>query len=138
MMGQKRSQLRSRYWIRIITDRVMNMHVKCFCNLFVSESLKKRKNRIIKELMVQKFRPSVYIITLSQGEQNHLEFFSALLLQQHIFENEDLFVVGIANGYEDAIDLVEQIVQQVIAQTGGTDIRRYIVEQQKEFEESRV
>lgn len=138
MTEQKPFQLQNRYWIRIITDRMMIMQVQCFCNLFVSKSLKKKKNRMIKDLMEHKFYPSVYIITLSQGEQNHLEFFSASLLQQHIFENENLFVVGIANGYDAAVDLVEQIVQQVLARTGGTDIRHYIVERQKEFEESRV
>ena len=114
------------------------MRVKCFCNLFVSESLEKKKNQVIKELMEKKIHPSVYIIYLSQGEQNHLEFFSSALLKQHVFDNKTLFVVGIAKGYDDAMYLIEKITQQVLTETGGTDFRHYIVEQQKDFEESRV
>lgn len=112
------------------------MRIKCYCDLYVSASLESKKNQILKNLMENKLQPAVYVLTLSQGEQNHLEFFSALLLKQHVFEHTDLFVVGIADGYDDAVYLVEEITQEVLDETGGTDIRGYIIEQQRQFDKN--
>lgn len=111
------------------------MRIKCYCDLYVSEGLKKKKNAVIKKLMDRTLQSALYILTLTQGEQNHLEFFSALLLQQPAYDDRSLFVVGIADGYDAAMYLVEDIVQEVLDQTRGTDIRGFLLERQKKFEE---
>ena len=46
------------------------MKIKCYCDLYVSESLKNKQNQILEEVMEQRPRPSVYLITLAQGKQN--------------------------------------------------------------------
>ena len=63
------------------------MQTKFFCDLYVSEGWEKKKLKLIKKLQKNKLQPSVYVITLSQGKQNHLEYYSSLLLKQHIFDN---------------------------------------------------
>lgn len=114
------------------------MRVKCFCDLYVSGLLKNKENKVIQNLMEEKLQPMIQVITLARGEQNHLEFFSALLLKQHIYEDQELFVVGLADGYEDALYLVEEIAQDVLEKTNGTDIRGYITARQNEFEKGRA
>ena len=79
-----------------------------------------------------------YLIVLAQGEQNHLEFFDSMLLQQKIFSIHDLLVVGSAEGYKGALELVEEIMQEVYNETGGTNIRNYIISKQKQFEEGDI
>lgn len=106
--------------------------------MYVSDTLKRRQNKVLNDLMERKVHSGVSVITLAQGKQNHLEFFPALFLQQHFYDEEELFVVGLADGYYDAADLVRQITQEVLDETGGMDIRTYISEHQKIFEESRV
>lgn len=118
--------------------RVAEMRIKCYSNLYVSELLKKRKNKVLMGLMGRKPQPGVTVITLASGEQNHLEFFSALVLQQHFYDEKELFVVGLAEGYEDAAELIGQIVQEVLDKTKGTDVRGYILKEQTNFEESRA
>ena len=44
---------------------------------------------------------------------------------------EDIFVVGLASGYEDAVYLVEEIIREVYEKTGDVDIRSYIRDQEK-------
>ena len=75
--------------------------------------LAEEKGKNSKKLKENKLQPQVYVITLSQGEQNQLEFFSSVLLKQSIFEHSKLFVIGIADGYDEALFLVEEIVQDV-------------------------
>lgn len=47
-------------------------------------------------------------------------------------------MVGIADGFEEALYLVEKIAQEVYDVTGDMKIRKYLLEQQKKFEEGKV
>lgn len=111
------------------------MRIKCYCNLYVSSGLQKKKNQVLKKLMERAIQPNLYLLTLAQGEQNHLEFFPSLLLKQPAYENATVFVVGMADGYDAAAELVEEIVQEVWDRTNGTDIRGFLEERQRSFEE---
>ena len=70
--------------------------------------------------------------------QNPLEFFSVLLLKQHIFEDAGLFVVGLADGYEGALELTEEIVQDVYQKTNDVRLREFILNNQKQSGEGSV
>ena len=50
------------------------MRIKCYCDLYVSDGLKRKKNKILKKLMDRTLQPSLYILTLARGEQNHLAY----------------------------------------------------------------
>ena len=64
----------------------------------------------------------------------YLEFYSSMLLKQHIFDREELFVVGIADGYMDALYMVERITDDVFRETGNAEIRQYLLARQDEYE----
>lgn len=111
------------------------MRIKCYCGLYVSEALEKKKNQVLQNLMEGKLSRPVYILTLAGGQQNQLEFFSSLQLLQPYYEEKEVFVVGLAGDYGSAADLTGEIVQEVFERTGGTDVRSYILEKQTAFEE---
>lgn len=100
--------------------------MKFYKNLYVSEYVEKKKEKIINKLKQGKIPFSYYIIVLLEEGENQLEFYSTSLLYQEKLREEELFVVGIAAGYEDAIYLVEEISKEVYENTGGVDIRSYI------------
>lgn len=114
------------------------MRISFYCDLYVSEELKYKKERVIQKLEENILQPTIYVITLSQGEQNHLEFYSAMLYKQHIYEETPVFVVGLAKGYEDATYMIEKIVDDIYKQTQDTDIRGYILQRQQDYKEGRV
>ena len=89
------------------------MQVKIYCDLYVSECWQEKKEKIIKKLRQNRLQPQVYVIALSQGEQNHLEFFSSMLLKQRVYKNTGLFVVGIAAGYDEALSITAEIADHV-------------------------
>lgn len=114
------------------------MQIKFYCELYVSEYLVHKRERIIEKLKKNQLQPSLYVITLSQGEQNNLEFYSSMLYRQSICEETPVFVVGLAKGYEDAIKLTGEIAADIYLKTQGGDLRDYIKGRQKEYEESGV
>ena len=103
--------------------------IEFYHNLYVSECWQKKKGKIVKRLKENKLQPQVYVITLSQGEQNQLE-----LLKQSIFEHSKLFVIGIADGYDEALFLVEEIVQDVYQETKSANARQFLLTDQAEYE----
>ena len=84
--------------------------MRYYKHLYLTEGLEKKKEKIIRKLESGKLQPSVHVITLAISEKNQLE---------------------ITKGYEEAVELVEQIVQEVYEQTGGCDIRSYILEKEQ-------
>lgn len=113
------------------------MQVKFYCDLYVSEDFETKKEKIVKKIRSNKAQPQVYVLTLAAGKQNHLEFYSSLMLRQKAFHDQQLFIVGIANGYDDALYMTQDIVEEVYEKTKDTDIRGYIESKQKEFEKER-
>ena len=65
-------------------------------------------------------------------------FFSSVLLKQSIFEHSKLFVIGIADGYDEALFLVEEIVQDVYQETKSANARQFLLTDQAEYEKKRA
>ena len=103
------------------------MQITFYCHLYMNENLKKKEAKIKKKLSANNL-----VIAFSQSPQNQLDFFSSLLLKQHIYENTPLFVVGLADGYDSALELIRQITEEVFAATQSVDIRHYILQKHNE------
>lgn len=106
--------------------------MKYYKHLYLSEGLRKKKKKVIRKLDKKKFQLDVYLITLAAEEKNQLEICRSLLLLQPAYPQKEYFVVGIAKGYEEALELVEQIAAEVYNETEGADIRSYILRKEQE------
>ena len=98
----------------------------------MQEGLEKKKDKIMKKLDKKKLQPNLHVITLASNPENHLDIISGKFLFQPSFPQEDIFVVGIVKGYEEALQYVETIIQEVYHETGGTDIRSYILRKEQD------
>ena len=70
---------------------------------------------------------TIYIIALAKSD-DQLDIFHCSLLQQRFYDKKDLFVVGLASGYGEAVDMVVALTEKVAAETGGADIKKYILD----------
>lgn len=98
----------------------------------LEEKKEKKKEKIIRKLEQGKLQVDIYVLTLAGNERNHLEIYPSALFLQPDFPNENFFVVGITKGYEDAVELVEEIAKEVYNETEGADIRSYILKKEQE------
>ena len=87
--------------------------MKYYKHLYLSEGLEKKKDKIIQKIEAGKILPGIFLVTLAPDEKNQLEIHRYLLLLQPVFHRENLFVVGISKDYEEALELVEEITQEV-------------------------
>lgn len=100
--------------------------------LYLEEGLEKKRDKMIDKLERNKLQFGVFLIVLSQNGNNHLELLDSKLLLQKDYPKEDYFVVGIAKDQTGAIEIVEEILQEVYNETKGADIRSYILKKERE------
>ena len=86
--------------------------MRYYKHLYLTEGLEKKKEKIIRKLEAGKLQPGVHVITLAVSERNQLEIYPTIQFKQPAFPEQELFVVGITKGYDEAVELVEQIVQE--------------------------
>lgn len=103
------------------------MMIRCYRKLYVSKKLKEKQYSIIKDLTEGIYSPFLYIITLAKSTPNHLEFFTASMLHQEIYQRDILWIIGLADSYDGAAELIQEITQDVVKITGGTNIKKYFI-----------
>lgn len=104
--------------------------------MYISECLIDKKSKIINQLKKNRLLPGVYVISLSRGGQNQLEFWSSVFFRYHFYENSTLFVVGLAYGQEECLEIIRQITEKVYKETGGSDLKKYILQRQNNYEKT--
>lgn len=112
--------------------------MKFYHDLYVGKSLEKKRDKIIEKLESNKLQLSCYVIALTENPKNQLEFFDSVQLMQKNFQRSSMFVVGLASCYVEALDVIREITEDTYLKNQNADIRGYILEQQREFEEGKV
>ena len=106
--------------------------MRFYRHLYLSDGLEKKKEKVIRKLEKNKLQYDLYLVTLPVTEKNQLEIYNSALFKQPDYPVGDLFVVGLAKGYDTALELVEEITRTVYNETKGTDVRSYILEKERE------
>ena len=106
--------------------------MKYYRHLYLSDGLEKKKDKIIRKLQKNKLQYDLYLVTLPETEKNQLEIYNSALFKQPDYPVKELFVIGLAKGYDTALELVEEITRTVYNETKGADIRSYILEKERE------
>ncbi len=102
--------------------------MRLYKKLYTSPSLQKKKRQIVWKLKLGKTMPFIYVITLS--EQNDLmNIYHNVVLNQSYYRKNPPYVIGIADSYWAAVDLVQKILLDVSAQTGGYNIKTFCYHQ---------
>ena len=112
--------------------------MKYYYALYMDERIREKQEIVLKNIEDNKWQLEKYLIVLTKNEKNHLEIFNSVLLMQQSMSKDDLFIVGITSGYTEALEIIEKIAQEVYDKTGGIDIRKYILQKQREYEERNV
>ena len=109
-----------------VTGKDQDDSMEFYRKLYVGSSIKDSE-KVKWKLKHNAGQFSVYVIALSQSD-DQLDIFHCCLLKQRYYSRENLFVVGIAGNYGEAVEIVVQLAGEVAAATGDGDIKGYILE----------
>lgn len=104
--------------------------MKWYRELYVGESAKKKQYEIIWKVKHGIGMLNVYLITLPSNDKNLLDIFKASVLKQKHFRNvifrKDIYIVGIACGYDEAVELSADIVNDIYNKTKTFKVKDYL------------
>lgn len=100
--------------------------MRFYKELYVGEEVKNLTKKKI-NLKIGKGFLNFYIITLAKND-DQLNIFKASQLKQKLFDKKSLKIVGIANNYNEAVQLVVQITEDIYKQTGNANIKQFFAE----------
>ena len=104
--------------------------MKFYKNLYVSDGYKKKKEKLIQKMKDGKYPLSAFVLVLIENGPNQMEFYPTAMLYQGYLMTDNLYIVGLAESYIDAVYMVEEITREVYESTGTADIRSYMKSQE--------
>ena len=104
--------------------------MKWYRKLYLGDNAKKEKYKVFGRIRKGRFQLDTYLITISHNPNNLLDIYSANVLKQPYFKKKSnlnrIYVVGLAKGYDEALEIVRVIIDEVYQQTGAFDISSYL------------
>lgn len=106
----------------------MAERVRYHSNLYLSEGITEKKlDKIKKKLEKKPLLSGVFLIAVSANPSDQLDIFDARQLVQSYYEKNPPYVIGIAGSREEAVTLVEQIVQECLRERGDCALKEYLL-----------
>ena len=99
-------------------------------DLYVGESIVHKTKKVKWMNMHYGGQIGIYVITLASNTQNLLDIIPSYELMQKGYPKKDMVVVGLAKGYDVAIEGAASIVEEVYHSTGSFAGRAYLAENQ--------
>lgn len=100
--------------------------LKWYKNLYKGDTVKRKAPEIIRKVNHGKLLFDIYLVTIASNQENLLEIISANQLRQKYIRQNCPEIVGIADTYWEALEVVMQIVTETYQKQGDADVRRYL------------
>lgn len=94
--------------------------------LYTGESIQDKSEKIKWKIDHNAGQIQIYIISLAANPENLLDIIPAWEVMQKFYPKKNLFIVGLAKGWEEAVEVVQRIVLEVYENTGGFGVREYL------------
>lgn len=96
-------------------------------DLYVGYNLLDKKRQVIRKIKNGKPQLNKYVITLPQNDYDTLEIYLSNILNQKWYRDSDMVVVGITEGMEEAMDMIQLIIMDCLNDTGEVKVKKYIM-----------
>lgn len=100
--------------------------LKWYKKLYIGDNAKKKASSVIRKIEKGKLVFDIYLVTLASNEENLMEIIQANQLLQKAVRRRCPMIVGLADGYGEALELVQKIIEETYHSQKDTDVRRYL------------
>lgn len=105
--------------------------MRWYHNLYLGSSIAHKAEKIKWKIRHNAGQIDIYVITLASNPKNLLDMIPAQELMQKAYPKENLYIIGLARGYEEAIELIRQIIDEVYQKTGVFSVSSYLKEKKE-------
>lgn len=101
--------------------------MRWYKNVFLGVNAGNNIRQVIKKIRKKKDLHDIYIVTPAENDSDLLDIYDAVHFFRRGFKQPKKKIVGVAIGKEEAYDLTGAIINQVYRQTGGFDVKKYLL-----------
>lgn len=95
-------------------------------NIYISEEINKRKvNKITKKLKRKKYIRDIYFLTCIKESKNPVEILLSTELYRLMEKGNNILVIGVAYGRDNAFELVRDIFDDVYTKYSNVDVESF-------------
>ena len=105
--------------------------MRWYKDLYVGYNLLDKKRQVIRKIKNGKPQFNKYVIALPFNDYDVLDIYPSYVLMQKLYKQSDMVIVGICEGIEEALDMMQLIIMDCLCDTGGVKVKEYILEQMK-------
>ncbi len=95
-------------------------------DLYMGAKAKRRRFAIIQDIREKKSKANVYVITPPSNGNNILDIYPTETILKDYYEDKEILVLGIAQGYQEALTLAGRIVDEMYKKTGCFRIEEFL------------
>lgn len=99
--------------------------VSWISRLYISENMKKKKDRVVASINNREATFGIYCIAFASHPDNLFDILDANELLFPHYKKTEVRIVGLAKGKEEAINLVQKMLLEVYDNTGNFNVRTY-------------
>ncbi len=103
-------------------------------SLFLGTGCQSKQKTLKRRISKCRPHPGVYLITLPTQEHECLEIIPSALPLQSEYPGDDLRIIGMALTRDEAVGLVEQIIQETYSRRGDLDVEAFMRDYSKNRE----
>lgn len=104
--------------------------MRWYKNFYAGKSIEKKKQKIKWKVNHNAGQLEIYLITLAANKENLLDIIPSWELMQKYYPKKNLYILGIAGGYEEALELAGSIVTEVYQKTNGFNLHQFFQKEQ--------
>lgn len=98
-------------------------------NLYLGEGVNEKKlNKIKRNIRQGRGRFDLYIISLSNNDSDQLDIFHNAMFKQKLYRKFDIRIVGLATSYDEALLVVQGILEDTIEKNGNANMKKYLID----------
>lgn len=101
--------------------------MKWYQELYAGESIKKKTGKIKWKVNHNAVQLQIYLISFASNPENLLDIIPAWEVVQKHYPKKNLWIVGLAKGWNEAVEVATGILLEVYECTGGFKVREYLM-----------
>lgn len=92
-------------------------------NLYLGDNIKNKKTKTIIQLKMGKICPGIYLLALPANDENVLDIYPAMVVNQKYYRKSKQMIVGIAQGRDEAMIVMQSMIKDCYEKTGQYKVK---------------
>lgn len=101
--------------------------MRWYNDLYVGYNALDNKKDIIRKIKKGKIQNNKYVIALPFNDYDVLDIYPSYVLTQKWYRESDIVIVGIAEGTEETLDMLQLVIMDCLNETGEVNVKKYIL-----------